>query len=180
MQVIMIYRISKACCLLVIRFVSLTENSPISPNPTPGVTLCQERSFPQWLYVIWFPIASFEILLLVLSLSPALKYHKGIRAARLSGINSYLTSWGDPRSLAYVLLRDSVTFPCISLTICVANLIIWICLPHIAAQMAFCIAAFIPCIIGSRLILNLREVYYQPFTEECTTGDCWQPEELGM
>lgn len=48
---------------------------------------------------------------------------------------------------------------------------------HIAAQIAFCMAAFAPCIIGSRLILNLREVYYKPFTEECTIGDYWQSRE---
>ena len=88
----------------------------------------------------------FEVLLLALSVSLAIKYHRGIRAARLSGVHSYLTSWGDPRSLAYVLLRDSVTFPCMcvglvasnckqphpqsrSLSICIANLVIWITLP---------------------------------------------------
>jgi len=39
--------------------------------------------------------------------------------------------------------------------------------PYVIEQISFAIAAFAPCIIGSRLILNLREAYYLPFIEEC-------------
>jgi hypothetical protein len=37
---------------------------------------------------------------------------------------------------------------------------------YLVTQFTFAFAAFIPIILGSRLILNLREAYYQPFTEE--------------
>jgi len=37
---------------------------------------------------------------------------------------------------------------------------------YLVTQFTFALAAFAPIILGSRLILNLREAYYQPFIEE--------------
>ncbi|KDR73802.1 hypothetical protein GALMADRAFT_633266 [Galerina marginata CBS 339.88] len=181
MQGIMIYRISsmythnrKIVTLLNIAFVlemvsllsiqslSNVQDVPIQET-APGINLCSQASFPSWLYTVWIPVTCFEVLVLALSVSLAVKYCHSVEIIRRAAPSR--------NSLVYILLRDSITFPFVTLTICIANLVSWMQLPYIAVQCTFSIAIFGPCIIGSRLILNLREAYYQPFKEECNIHD---------
>ncbi|KAF9054624.1 hypothetical protein BJ165DRAFT_1399809 [Panaeolus papilionaceus] len=89
-----------------------------------------------------------------LTLNVGLMYHRALRLGRKR------------KSLAYILFRDSILFPILAVLICVINLITWTSLPHSAIQMSVSLAAFVPCILGCRLILNLREAYYLTFEEE--------------
>ena len=115
------------------------------PQPAPGVRLCAQDSFPRWMYTIWIPIIMFELLVLLLSLSLAVKYHQSMRLMR--------ENYAKPTdSLQYIMLRDSITFPfmyviyrntrlyvCLhdhkprssfsGLIICILNLISWIRFP---------------------------------------------------
>lgn len=149
--------------VIVIQVLILGVHSPI-PQPAPGVSLCAQDSFPSWTYAAWIPIIVFELLVLLLSLSRAVKYHQSVQILRVNNIHSYPTN-----SLAYILLRDSITFPFITLFVCTLNLIACARFPYLVTQFTFCLAAFVPIILGSRLILNLRETYYQPFAEELSS-----------
>ncbi|KAF9543631.1 hypothetical protein CPC08DRAFT_649817, partial [Agrocybe pediades] len=132
------------------------------PNPAPGVRLCSQKSFPHWMFAVWTPIACFEGLILFLSICRGVACYKSSKESKRLGLAGYAST----NSLGYILLRDSTAFLFICVSICFINLFVWIYLPHLAAQMAFCIASFAPCIIGPRLILDLREAYYQPFIQE--------------
>jgi len=74
------------------------------PQPAPGVRLCAQDSFPSWMYTLWIPIIMFELLVLLLSLSLAVKYYQSMKLMREN-----CTKPTD--SLQYILLRDSITFP---------------------------------------------------------------------
>ncbi|KAF9556173.1 hypothetical protein CPC08DRAFT_105301 [Agrocybe pediades] len=159
---------------ILIQILSYGVHAPI-PNPAPGVRLCSQKSFPHWMFAVWIPIACFEGLILFLSICRGVTYYKSSKESKRLGLTGY--AWTN--SLGYILLRDSIAFPFICVFICFINLFVWIYLPHLAAQIAFCIASFAPCIIGPRLILNLREAYYQPFIQEIN-GQYDGPSDLGL
>jgi len=146
--------------VVVIQILILGVHSLI-PEPAPGVSLSAQDSFPSWTYAAWIPIMMFELLVLLLSLALAFKYYQTLRVFKASN-----TRWYPSNSLVYILLRDSITFPFICLIICILNLVACARFPYLVTQFTFCLAAFVPIILGSRLILNLRETYYQPFVEE--------------
>ncbi|KDR69345.1 hypothetical protein GALMADRAFT_931812 [Galerina marginata CBS 339.88] len=183
MQGIMIYRVSsmynhqrriiallsgslilEVASLIAIQCISSNTIAPV-PEPEPGVHFCTTDSSPYWLYSIWIPIMSFELIILILALSLGIRYYRSIRIIRRIGSSA---------SLPYILLRDSITFPFILVVLCFINLIAWIRLPYLIGEMTYVLSSFAPCIIGSRLILNLREAYYQSFKEECNIS---QPED---
>ncbi|KAF9562758.1 hypothetical protein CPC08DRAFT_361381 [Agrocybe pediades] len=190
MQGIMVYRISSmynhrrdiivllgtALCLemisiVIIPTVSEIKHTPIA-LPDTDVRFCTQNVFSHWMFTIWIPIILFESLVLGLALSLALIYHRTIEGVAdlqeempTAQVEPFFET--KPESLAYILLRDSITFPFICVSLCIANFVVWITQPYVIIQIAFAVAAFAPCIIGSRLILNLREAYYLPFVEEC-------------
>ncbi|KDR71943.1 hypothetical protein GALMADRAFT_229179 [Galerina marginata CBS 339.88] len=149
------------------------------PNPAPGVFPCAGSSSPHWIYTVWIPIFFFELLVLCISLYCAIHHYRSVGANRKLPWLS-LSQWHNPECLTYILLRDSITFPFIYLVICITNIFVSVHLPYFAGQMAICVASFSPCIVGSRLVLNLRETYYQPFFYECNVGTSLEEEEVGM
>ncbi|KAF8970373.1 hypothetical protein BDZ97DRAFT_1791052, partial [Flammula alnicola] len=169
MQAIMMYRVSsmynhsrKIIILLVVAFVvemaiaimvnilTMFYGTPYK-DPAPGVHLCMQAMSFDWVF----------LLILGLSISVAIKYYDTIKIRRRH--SSY-----SPNSLAFILLRDSISFPFISALGCIVGLILTIKYPGITPQIAVDILGITPNILGCRLILNLRETYYQPFGEEFT------------
>ncbi|PPQ86939.1 hypothetical protein CVT25_009825 [Psilocybe cyanescens] len=132
------------------------------PDPAPGVHICKQDSFPSWAYSIWVPIVFYETVMLILAGAMGISYYKSDRRRVLQDI-----SQSSSPSLLYILVRDSITFPLIGFVICIVNLISWAAFPYLVAQMTFPFALFFPCILGSHLVINLREAYYQPFSNEC-------------
>ncbi|PPR00703.1 hypothetical protein CVT24_000991 [Panaeolus cyanescens] len=141
------------CVLVVLQVLTYIFPAPIR-DPTLGVSLCTHNTFPDWFWTIWLPFLLYELLMFGLTLRVALRYYHTLKLGRR------------PHSLAYILFRDSMLFPIFAVIVCVINLITWTSLPHSAIQMSVSLAAFGPCILGCRLILNLREAYYLPFEEE--------------
>ncbi|PPQ75703.1 hypothetical protein CVT26_001744 [Gymnopilus dilepis] len=160
--------LSEIVALVVIQVIA-TDTPAGFPDPAPGVHLCKQDNMPTWTWVNWMPIALFEALVLILSLSLAIKYYNSTKH-NPTAMHSFRNSLG------YILFRDSITFPLINVVICVANIFAWIHPPYLAGQIAFSFAVLAPCIIGSRLILNLREAYYHPFVEECQSPEDETPE----
>ncbi|PPR00702.1 hypothetical protein CVT24_000987 [Panaeolus cyanescens] len=136
------------------------------PGPAPGLHFCTHASIPPWFWAIWIPIMVFELLMLGLTLRVAYIYYK--TAAMQENIGET-----EPRqkSLAYVLFRDSIFYPFLAVLVCIANFVSWLRLSHSAVQITVAVAAWLPCILGCRLILNLREAYYQPFEKEMQETD---------
>ncbi|KDR69529.1 hypothetical protein GALMADRAFT_230699 [Galerina marginata CBS 339.88] len=186
MQAIMIYRLSsmynndwkitaflfialvlEMAGITVVQIVASRVRVPI-PKPAPGISQCAGMFSPPWMFTIWIPIVCFEVLVLSLTLSRAIHHYRSTRASQESWLSPL--QWNNPESLTYILLRDSIMLPFISVVICLSNIFISVHLPYLVSQMGICVASFSPCIVGSRLILNLREAYYQPFIYECNIG----------
>lgn len=53
----------------------------------------------------------FDLLLLGLTLSPAVKYYRSMKSMESAAFLSGTLRHGAESSLAYILLRDSITFP---------------------------------------------------------------------
>lgn len=60
------------------------------------------------MFTQWIPVFCFESLIFYFALSLGIKYHKGM--VNLQTLSGHLGSTRTP-SLAYVLFRDSITFP---------------------------------------------------------------------
>lgn len=180
MQGIMMYRISsmyshsrKIIVLLLsafaIEFIVLVASnlsSIRSGKPVvapPGANICPRRKLPL-MFVVWIPIALFELLVLGLAVKVGLNYFHSIRREHRAHRR---------KSLAYVLLRDSIVFPLISVLMCIVNLIVMLKLSYIASQLTMPLSSMLPIVLGCRLILNLRETYYQPFSGEMTLNSVY-------
>ncbi|KAF8912247.1 hypothetical protein CPB84DRAFT_1761763, partial [Gymnopilus junonius] len=97
MQGIMIYRVSSmyshnrkviyflGAALLVeiasvffVQFYAYAFNAPV-PDPAPGVHLCSQNTWPNFMWAAWIPIFFFEFCIFTLSVSLAVKYYKSSR-----------------------------------------------------------------------------------------------------
>ncbi|PPQ72429.1 hypothetical protein CVT26_003792 [Gymnopilus dilepis] len=139
------------------------------PDPAPGVQLCSQNTWPDFMWAAWVPVFFFESFILALSVSLAVKYYKSIRTLHAVRQTNGMP-WENSDSLVYILLRDSITFPSILTAFCFSNFFVWKFMDYLAVQISFTVTSFVPCIVGSRLIINLRETYYRPFKEECDYG----------
>ncbi|KAF5310026.1 hypothetical protein D9619_010283 [Psilocybe cf. subviscida] len=120
---------------------------------------------PDWYKWQWGPIISFEVLMLSLSIwAGYLHYRDYSLTTGGKSIRPVFTDQG--KTLAYVMMRDSILYPFIAMMLVVFNFAVWNTLPFTAAQVNTAIMVLAPRILGSRLILNLREVYYRPFGDE--------------
>ncbi|KIM36653.1 hypothetical protein M413DRAFT_448997 [Hebeloma cylindrosporum] len=118
--------------------------------PPPGVHSCKNKR-DNLRNVVW-------LIVLGLAVKVALHYFYPIRQMHMLHRSS----------LAYVLLRDSVVFPLIAMLICIINIISSFRLSYFTSQLTRTFSTMFPVVLGCRLILNLRESYYQPFTGEMT------------
>ncbi|KIM36652.1 hypothetical protein M413DRAFT_13817 [Hebeloma cylindrosporum] len=174
MQAIMMYRISsmynhvrKIIVLLLsayaIEFVAVVVAIHLSIrfgtdiHAPPQANICKIRTLKLG-FVAWISIALFELTVLVLAVKVALGYFHSARQMDIWHKNS----------LVYVLLRDSVLFPLIALLTCVINIVSSLKLSYFAGQLTKTFSTMLPIVLGCRLILNLRETYYQPFAGEVT------------
>ncbi|KDR79463.1 hypothetical protein GALMADRAFT_1241518 [Galerina marginata CBS 339.88] len=153
--------------VFVVQSMALFIKRKVAPHESTGIFRCSAYGFPPWMFTIGIPIVCFEALVLGFSLSLALKYYQSTRALRRESPYYQSPPWHNKNSLAYILLRDSITFPFISMVVCTINLFSFLNLSPLAVQISLITASFTPCITGPRLILNLRETYYQPFVREC-------------
>ncbi|KAF8967297.1 hypothetical protein BDZ97DRAFT_1804380 [Flammula alnicola] len=156
--------VSELCAIISIMYSAYGAHQPVL-DPAPGVHLCADASFPDWMYTIWIPIMFFELLVLCLSIALGVVHYRSMKVLR--SLPSYERR--NSSSLVFILLRDSITFPFIFLMLCVLNIISFKRLPYVVKLMTWVFPTFVPVIMGSRLILNLREAYYQPFAEEINT-----------
>ncbi|KII95593.1 hypothetical protein PLICRDRAFT_222027 [Plicaturopsis crispa FD-325 SS-3] len=146
--------IAAATVLLVL--TELDTDDSISQRPIPGGGLCTVVGVPRYLGPLWFPIMAFESMLVSLAL------WVGIRHVWK------MPNW-TPGRILRVLLRDSIFYYVIIISAYAVNAYIWLSLSTLGAiwleiPPGFSIAATV--IMGSRLILNLRRVYWSQQVNE--------------
>ncbi|KAF8193779.1 hypothetical protein BJ912DRAFT_231160 [Pholiota molesta] len=87
------------------------------------VAFCAKEKTRPWTFVIWIPVILFEFLIFGLALALGIKYY------RAGGDRQMFSRYRNSKrktSLLYILLRDSITFPCIFSILCIINLVIWL------------------------------------------------------
>jgi len=120
----------------------------------PRIHLCVPRKHPKYFYMLWTPILCFEFILFALSLWAGISHVRRRRGLRLQSLD-----------LVTILVRDSVVYFFTILAAYVANIVTLTILPQGWNQLPDGFALAVTCIVGCRLVLNIREAYYLP------TGD---------
>ncbi|KAF8193783.1 hypothetical protein BJ912DRAFT_924446 [Pholiota molesta] len=133
-----------------------------------SVAFCAKEKNTPWIFVVWIPLILFEFLIFGLALALGIQYYRVVGNRWM--FSEYRNSKRKTTPLLYILLRDSITFPCIFSFSCIVNLIICLLAAHGLRQVIAHIASLFPSvlsvILGSRLILNLREAYYESYDSE--------------
>ncbi|KAF9010799.1 hypothetical protein BDQ17DRAFT_1346962 [Cyathus striatus] len=106
----------------------------------------------------WIAAVIMEFLLLILAL------YAGYQHMATSSLEIERSS--DRPSWVFVLVRDSILFPFITFVSYIFTAIWWKFSTHPGGQISEAFSGFVACVLGPRLILNLREAYYRPFTDE--------------
>ncbi|KIM36658.1 hypothetical protein M413DRAFT_31497 [Hebeloma cylindrosporum] len=132
---------------------SIRSGKPVVAPP--GANICPRRKLPL-MFVVWIPIALFELLVLGLAVKVGLNYFHSIAA---STVHIGGSRW---------LQVDLIFYISRSVLMCIVNLIVMLKLSYIASQLTMPLSSMLPIVLGCRLILNLRETYYQPFSGEMT------------
>ncbi|KAF9467224.1 hypothetical protein BDZ94DRAFT_61712 [Collybia nuda] len=118
------------------------ETIHVSSEIIPGLFTIKVAVFPSWYYTMWIPPIFME--------------------ATIFGFSFY----SGRQSLTFVLLRDSILFPFIALLAYALSIGGCKGYPNPGGQTSVSVAGVVACVLGPRLMLNLREAYYRPFTEE--------------
>ncbi|KAF8171660.1 hypothetical protein BJ912DRAFT_932756 [Pholiota molesta] len=157
-------------CLIIMQLVARIYGSDTADSDifiqTP-VEFCAKEKYTSWVFVLWIPVVLFESLICGLALALGIKYYREVGSHRI--FSGYRNS-NRKKPLLYILLRDSIIFPFIFSFFCIFNLLVaWLNttgLKHVVAHASFILPVVSSVIFGSRLILNLRESYYESYDQE--------------
>ncbi|RXW23920.1 hypothetical protein EST38_g1935 [Candolleomyces aberdarensis] len=136
---------------------------------SPSIRVCFPEGIPSFNVANWFLMMAFDLSIFALAVSEAIRYIKESRNLRNTGIFAG-TRFERQGTLIRILLRDSIVFPLIGLLICVFNILANYVLVMAVGYMLVITSVASP-ILGCRLILHLRDAYYQPFKSEFDGAD---------
>ncbi|KAF9461228.1 hypothetical protein BDZ94DRAFT_1264300 [Collybia nuda] len=126
-------------------------------EPFPGIYMCTAMNMPKWYPAWWAPVVLLDLGFFWLALRVGIRNLKEMRS--LSG--------GDTRisMLRRIMLRDSILYYLVILSINVVNAFVWMGLKGITYEIpqGFSVAAV--SILGCRLVLNLRYAYHYPISD---------------
>ncbi|KAH6904978.1 hypothetical protein BKA70DRAFT_1565380 [Coprinopsis sp. MPI-PUGE-AT-0042] len=126
------------------------------------------ETVPPWSWTFAIVMFVFDALVLGLSVLQGIWFaieNRQIHHGRKVGIPQHL--WRTRRTIASVLLRDSILFPFIRMVMAMVIILAWTAkLPPGSAQGIMMAAAASVPTLGCKLLLNLRSAYYKPFREE--------------
>ncbi|KAH6904980.1 hypothetical protein BKA70DRAFT_1431557 [Coprinopsis sp. MPI-PUGE-AT-0042] len=126
-------------------------------------------SVPFWYWTFAILMLVFDALVLGLSIFQGIRFACENRLTQQDGTRAGILEhlWRTRRTLASVLLRDSIMFPFIRLVMAILIIVAWTTKlqPGSAEGIMVAAAATVPT-LGCRLLLNLRSTYYKPFREE--------------
>jgi len=112
---------------------------------------CRAMSVPPLLWLLWVVFLVFECLLCFLAI---LKAYQRVKTEGKIPFSS--------GGLQDILLRDSVLYYILIMLVYTANIVLWVRqLPDSLDVMTGYAVAF-PCVMGSRLMINVRSVHWNP------------------
>ncbi|KAF9472344.1 hypothetical protein BDN70DRAFT_887083 [Pholiota conissans] len=142
----------------------LTDSDVHIRNP---VGFCGREKFPPWMFIVWIPLILFEFLIGTLAVALGVRYYQIVGS---HGMFPNLPNSSRSSSLLFILLRDSIVFPFIFALSCILNLVTFYLfstgLRPAISHITFLLPSTLSGVLGSRLILNLRESYYEPYEQE--------------
>ncbi|TEB30788.1 hypothetical protein FA13DRAFT_1814259 [Coprinellus micaceus] len=141
---------------------------PVPYSPT--LRTCIPLGWTSWSPAMWIVILTFDLAIFSLAVAEGIRYlkeHPGrLRSKEEEAIVEGVSSRFSEGSVLRIFLRDSVVFPFLGILICLSNILAWYVLPLGALQHTINLAALSSPLLGSRLILNLRDAYHRPFADE--------------
>ncbi|KAF8583084.1 hypothetical protein K439DRAFT_1617786 [Ramaria rubella] len=146
--------VAEIICSLVLADTGLPKTAPLPQEVVQGWTGCHYSSpTPPHYFVTWIPALTFELILCLLMVYKGYRMYTGNGSSFLLGvlIRDSILYFSNPDSLRHRML----------LTILV-NVIIWalaVSLP-VDGEIAIGWAVAVPCALGSRLLINMRERYF--------------------
>ncbi|KAJ7910846.1 hypothetical protein B0H13DRAFT_2011099 [Mycena leptocephala] len=113
-----------------------------------NIVRCKATVIPSWLWLLWIPATSFELLLCVLAV------YKGYQRFRTIG----------HQVLHDILVRDSVMYYLAIQCVYICNLIYWVNDAKTSLEVLTALAIALPSVMGSRLMINVRLALIPPTT----------------
>ncbi|KAJ2933004.1 hypothetical protein H1R20_g4071, partial [Candolleomyces eurysporus] len=153
-------------CIIVTGLTGQIVNVPVWFNPT--FRSCIPTTLGVWAPTIWFLTMGFDLVVFALSAREGLRFLRDQAPLRRASREDILsgTGWSREGTVLRILFRDSIMFPFMSVLISIINIIAFYKLPAGSVHYTANIAGMSSPILGCRLILNLRDAYYQPFADE--------------
>ncbi|KAF8639811.1 hypothetical protein AX17_001070 [Amanita inopinata Kibby_2008] len=142
------YTFEVLAMLILLVVFSFTSKAEIYHSPS-GSTQCIPKIVPAYSAVLWAPAFIFEIIFVSLAVRIAIKH------ARYNRLLAKDRTWEG-------FMYDSIVYFVITMAAFIGNAVSWTILPpewH-RLPLGFCVVS--TCVIGNRLVLNLRRVYYGP------------------
>ncbi|KAF6743447.1 hypothetical protein DFP72DRAFT_126626 [Ephemerocybe angulata] len=159
---------------LVLSFGFSITNSSIVLAPT--LRTCLPGNWPSWSTATYFILIGYDIVVVAFTVWEGLRFlkesQKEVFALETNAPpgNYFETfrAWSRQGVLFRVLIRDSILFPFIGTVTSLITIVVWLTTPPETGLTFFPVQASsaITAILGCRLVLNLRNAYYQPFSEE--------------
>ncbi|KAF9461230.1 hypothetical protein BDZ94DRAFT_1299385 [Collybia nuda] len=172
--------------VLSVMIVVGTYSLEVATYPVPSAVECLPKDVPTWFPAWWVPIILFDFMLFVFAVRIGLRHVRETQCLhrRGGGLNQVAggVRWGKQKdrssggkermgppafitktervSMVEVMLRDSILYYLVLLSINVLNALVWL------GMNVFSISAV--CIMGCRMILNLRHAFYQPGAGEAS------------
>ncbi|KAF9472348.1 hypothetical protein BDN70DRAFT_998218 [Pholiota conissans] len=131
------------------------------------IGFCGKGKLPPWAFITWIPFVLFDCLICTLAVALGVRYYQEVGSCEMF---PNLANSSRSSSLLFILLRDSIAFPIVFSLSCVLNLVSFSLvstgLKPVTIHTTFLLPAVLSGLLGSRLILNLRESYYEPYHQE--------------
>jgi len=122
-------------------------------EPIPGLYVCTPHNVPHYIYAFWIPVIVFDCILFALTLCVCIQRVQSIQELNF------------PRNHMWkVLFVDSLLYFSITAVTYIASGVVWLVLPTCWRNLPQGFSISGTCVIGARLILNLRKAYFVPLT----------------
>ncbi|KAF8520982.1 hypothetical protein JB92DRAFT_2893103 [Gautieria morchelliformis] len=134
-----------------------TQGAPSSPHIiVTSSTGCPNYTLSSRAFISWIPAILFETFLMFLMLRKGWEIYKS----------------GPSSKLLRLIIRDSLVYYLAMVMTLVANCCIWALSPgrHLSAEIISTLAFAMPCVLGSRLLLNMRERFFKETTVDLSPG----------
>jgi len=143
--------------IIVIFILGATRGSAVA-DFAGNQSRCKVVNVVGWMWAFWVTLFGYECFLCTLAISKA--YERAISSSSEETTPIFSCS-----GLHNILIRDSVIYYVGICMIYVVNLAFWIKAMPETFDLATSLAVVYPSLIGCRLMINIRRVYYKPLSQ---------------